>query len=135
MVHKIGTGCLSWNFVFHLTQICWMYAFSVVDWKHPFWANLVQKIKAVCLSWNLVPTLIRMFQIRLWCSLFPFWLEIPFLGKFGPKTEKCLFKLKFDIKTNWNVLDSMVTINFLFSAFLQFFWLEIPFWGKIWSNS
>ena len=23
---------------------------SVLDWKHPFWANLVKKIKIICLS-------------------------------------------------------------------------------------
>ena len=33
--------------------------FSVIDWKYPFWANLVQKIKFVNLSWNLADRLIR----------------------------------------------------------------------------
>ena len=32
--------------------------FEYVDLKHPFWANLVQKIKIASLSLNLVPKLI-----------------------------------------------------------------------------
>ena len=31
-----------------------------------------------------------------------------FLGKFGPKIQNCLFKVKFDTKTNLNVQNSMV---------------------------
>ena len=27
-----------------------LFTFSVLDWKHPFWANLVQKIKIVILT-------------------------------------------------------------------------------------
>ena len=30
-----------------------------LDWKYPFWTNLIQKIKLVSLSLNLVPRLIR----------------------------------------------------------------------------
>ena len=33
-----------------------MFTFSVLDWKQPFWANLVQKKKFVSLDWNLVLT-------------------------------------------------------------------------------
>ena len=31
-----------------------MFTFSVLDWKYPFWASLVQKIKIASFSWNLV---------------------------------------------------------------------------------
>ena len=34
--------------------------------------------------------------------------EISFLGKFGPKTPNCFFKVKFDTKTNSNMQNSMV---------------------------
>ena len=34
-----------------------VFTFSVLDRKHPFWANLVQKIKIVRLNLNLVPKL------------------------------------------------------------------------------
>ena len=30
------------------------------------------------------------------------------LGKFGPKIQNCLFKVKFDTKTNSNMQNSMV---------------------------
>ena len=36
-----------------------LFIFSVLDRKHPFWANLVQKIRIVTLSWNLLSRLIR----------------------------------------------------------------------------
>ena len=49
-----------------------VFAFAFLDVKHPFWANLVQKIKIVSLSWNLVPRLIWICRIKWWCSLFPF---------------------------------------------------------------
>ena len=68
---------LSWNLVLRLIRI-WMYnsmavfTFSVLDGKHPFWANLVQKIKIVSFSWNLVPRLIQICRVQWWCSLFVF---------------------------------------------------------------
>ena len=47
--------------------------FSVLEWKHLFRANLVQKVKSVSLSWNLVARLIRRCRIQWWCSLFLFY--------------------------------------------------------------
>ena len=49
-----------------------VFTFSVLDWKYPFWANLVQKIKIVSLSWNLRIRLIGICRIQWWCSLFLF---------------------------------------------------------------
>ena len=46
--------------------------FFCLDWKQPFWANVVQKIKIVSLSRNLVPKLIRICRIQWWYSLFLF---------------------------------------------------------------
>ena len=66
-----------------------MLTFSVFDWKHPVWANLVQKMKIVSLGWNLVSRLIRICITQWWCSLFCFRPETPFLGKFGPKKQNC----------------------------------------------
>ena len=34
-------------------------------------------------------------------------VEIPFLSKFGPKIQNCLFKLKFDTKSNSNTQNSL----------------------------
>ena len=55
-----------------------IFTFSVFDWKYPFWANLVQKVKTVSLSWNFVPTLIRISRIQYCCSLSVFDQEYPF---------------------------------------------------------
>ena len=35
-----------------------------------------------------------------------------FLGKFGPKIQNCLFKVKFDTKTNSHMQNSMVVSIF-----------------------
>ena len=48
------------------------FTFSVLEGKHPFWANLVQKIKIVSLSWNLIASLIRICRIKWHCSLVSF---------------------------------------------------------------
>ena len=74
-----------------------VFSFSVLDRKNPFWANLVQKIKIVSLSWNLVPRLIRILEFNGELHCFCFLLETPVLGKFGPKIQNCLFKLKLVI--------------------------------------
>ena len=46
--------------------------FSVFDWKYPFLAYLVQKIKFVSLGWNLVSRLIRICIIQWWSSFYSF---------------------------------------------------------------
>ena len=85
---RIKNVGLRWNLVPRLFQICriqwWCYflhfwleitfsivmlTFLILDWKHPFWVNLVHKIKIVCLSWNLVPRLIQICRTQWWCSL------------------------------------------------------------------
>ena len=60
-----------------------LFIFSIFEWKYPFRANLVQKIKIVTLSWNLVSTLTRTCRIQWWCSFFfvfdrkyPFWANL-----------------------------------------------------------
>ena len=96
--------------------------FSVLERKHPFWVNLVQKIKIVSLSWNLVPRLIRTCRIQWWCAFFGFRPETPFLGKFGSNSQNCQFKLKFGTWTNSKMQNSMVL--FTFSVLYQ----KHPFW-------
>ena len=39
-------------------------------------------------------------------------LEIPFLVKFGPKSQNCYFKLKFGTKANLNIQSLMVVFTF-----------------------
>ena len=62
-----------------------LFTYSVLDQKHPYWANLVQKKQN------------RQFKLKFgtWANsnmqyLFAFFYfrpEIPFLGKFGPKSQ------------------------------------------------
>ena len=49
-----------------------LFAFSVSDRKHSFWANLVQTIRLVSLSWNLVTGPIWICRIQWWCPIFLF---------------------------------------------------------------
>ena len=56
---------------------------------------------------------------------FRFRLQIPFLGKFGPKNQNCHFILIFGTWTNSNILNSMMVFNF--SAF---YW-NYPIWANL----
>ena len=59
---------------------------------------------------------------------FPFFRpEICFLGKFRPKNQNCLLKVKFGTQTNLNFQNSMVLFTFHYRP-------EIPFFGQIWSE-
>ena len=69
--------------------------------------------------------LIRICRIQWCCSFSCFWVEIPFLGKFGPKNQNCHFKLKFGTYTNSNMQNSMVMF-----IFLVFAW-KYPFWANL----
>ena len=89
-----------------------LFNLSLFDQKHPFWANLVQKIKLVSLSWNLVARLIWKCRIQWWFHFFHFWLELPLLGKLGPKNQNCQFKLKFGTYTNSNKQNSVALFCF-----------------------
>ena len=52
-----------------------------------------------------------------------FRLEIPFLGKFGPKNENCQFQLKFGTLSNSNMKNSMVILHIsLFERKYPFLW-------------
>ena len=66
-----------------------------LDWKFPFWANLVKKTQKG--QFKLIRYLDKFKYVEFSgaVSFFRFWLEIPFLGKFGPKNQNCQFKLKF----------------------------------------
>ena len=72
-----------------------MFTFFALDQKNPFWANLVKKIKIVNLSKNLLTFSVFDHKYLSWANLVR-------------KTHKCLFKVKFDTKTNLNMQNSMV---------------------------
>ena len=103
---KIRIFSLRWNLASKLITIC--SPFLVLDRKYLFWANLVQKIKIACLRWNLEPELIPVFWIQRWYSFSLLWTGKHISGKFGPINQNCLFKMKFGIWINSNMLNSMV---------------------------
>ena len=102
-----------------------LFSILVFDWKYPFWANLVLKIKIDTLSWNFVRTLVRTCRIQSWCYFFCFWSEIPFLGKLCPKHQNSHFKLKFGTYTNSNMQNSMVMFNFFVFDRKYRFWVNL----------
>ena len=62
---------------------------SSLDWKYPFWENLVQEIKIFSFSWNLVLSPTQIWKIQWWCSLFLYHFEWKhsFYGKFVSKNQ------------------------------------------------
>ena len=54
--------------------------------------------------------------------LFCFQLKMPFLGKFGPKTQNYQFKLKFCTQTNSNMQISIVMFTFSVFDLKYLFW-------------
>ena len=86
--------------IYGLIQICrikwWCSGFPILTRNTFFWVNLIQKINIVCLGWNLVARLIRLRRIQWWCSVFSFSTTNTIFGKFYPKTQNYLFKMKFD---------------------------------------
>ena len=99
--------------------------FSVSKQKYPFWENLVQNIKIVTLRCNLVFALVWIWRINGDVQVFCLWLEIPFLGKLGPKNQNCQFKLKFSIWTNSNMQNWMVVFTFSILDLNQPFWTNL----------
>ena len=131
LVQKVKIISWSWNLVARLIRIC------IIQWCcSPFWFlsgnDFLEQIwskksKLSLYAQILVPTLIRICRTH-WCdSLFCFWLEIPFLGKFGPKSQNSRFKLKFGTYTNSNMQNSMVMFKF-------FVLIENTLFGQIWSK-
>ena len=74
------------------TQKC---DFSVLNWKYPFWASLVETIKIVSFSWNVICWLIRICRIQWWCSPFPSSTENTLFEQICSQIQNSLFKMKF----------------------------------------
>ena len=54
---------------------------------------------------------------------FCFWLEIPFRGKFSPKSQNYQLKLKFGTYTNSNMQNSMMLFTFV--EWKRLFWANL----------
>ena len=72
-----------------------MAVFTFFAFEHHFFGNMVLNVRIISLNWNLVPRLIQICRVQRWSSLYCFQWKIPFLHKFGPKSQNCQFKLKF----------------------------------------
>ena len=77
--------------------------------------KFIQKIKIFNLIWNLAPNVIRICRIQWWCTnvfvLDGGW-PLFFFRQIGPKNWNCQIKLKFGIKTNSNMHNSVVVFPF-----------------------
>ena len=95
-----------------IIRICW------IRWQCSFvllWTGKIlfvqiwfQKITNFCSRWKLVPRVIPLAQCGGDVHLSCLGWEMHFLGKFGPKNQNCLSRIKFGIKTDLNMLNSMV---------------------------
>ena len=68
-----------------------VFTFSVLDGKHPIFANLVKNIKIVRLSLNLVHRLINNLNTKNSMVVFPFSVldQKYFFEKLGQKSQDC----------------------------------------------
>ena len=74
---------------------------SVLDWKHPFWVSLAQKMKIVSFSWNLIHSLTQIWRTQRWCSLFLFFNDIPFYGKLVSKIKIFCWSWNLECRLIW----------------------------------
>ena len=120
---KIGTYS---NFNIQNSMV--IFTFSVFDWKYPFWANLVQKIKVISLSWNLVPTLIRICRIEWWCSLFFIF------GRKYPVWDNLVQKIKI-VSLRCNLIPKLIRICWIqWCCSVVLFSNGKALLGQIWSK-
>ena len=98
LVQKIKIVSLSWNLVLRLIQICrtqlWCSLFLFYN-ENTLFRQIWSKASKFLVSaevWYL--EYFEYVEFNGGVPFFCFRLEIPFLGKFGPKTQNCQFKLK-----------------------------------------
>ena len=104
------------------------FSFSVLSQKHPFYANLVQKVKIVSLSWNFVLRLIQTCRIQWCCSL------SLFLDRKHLFWANLIQNVKI-VSSSWIMALRLIRkcrIQWFYSLFL--FWPGNTLFGRIWSN-
>ena len=131
LVQIIEIVTSSWNLVPTTIRICriqwWLTFFLFLGGNALFGQNWPKKSKLSVEAEISKLDYFEYAELNDTVHFFSFGVEIPFLGKFGPRNENCHFKLKFGTYTNLNIQNSMVM--FIFFLFVCF-WLEIPFLGK-----
>ena len=107
LAQKVKIISWSWNFVPRLIRICrihWCCSRFLFSTGNTLFGQICsKKIKIFNLRWKLILRLIPICRIQWWCSLFLFAIEMPFLGKFGPKCQNYHFNLKLVTQTNSNM--------------------------------
>ena len=102
-----------------------LFTFFLLEWKYPFWANLVQKSKILILSWNSEPTLIRTCRVQWWCSFVLFFIENTPFGQIWSKNQNYQLKLKFGTWTNSNMQNSMMQFTLFDFEWKNRFWVNL----------
>ena len=103
-----------------------MFTFFTLNWKYPFWVNLVQKNWIANFSWNLIPRLIWISSIQYWCSLFLFLVAcILFLRNLFQKIKIVWRSWKFRVENNSNMQNSMVIFIFYFLDWKYPSWVNL----------
>ena len=116
-----------------------MFIFLFWTEKYPFRPDLVPEIKIVYWRWNLASRLIRICWIWWWCLIFLFWTaNFLILGKFDPKSQNCVIKVKLGTHLNSNMLNSMLIFICLFCTGNTFWMVLLIFsvvgWIACWSK-
>ena len=99
-----------------------LFTYSVLDQKHPYWANLVQKNQNCQFKLKFGTQANSNMQYLF--AFFLFQTGSTFFGQIWSKKSNFQFKLKFGTQTNLNMQNSVVL--FVFFCFRP----ETPFFGK-----
>ena len=122
---KIKIASLSWNLIPRLIRICgtqWWCLFCLfLDWKYPFWTNLVQKVKIVSLSWNLRISSNSNMQNSM--ALFTFSVS----DRIHPSWASLVQKIKI-VSLSWNSVPRLIRI-YKIQWWCSLFYRKHPF-GK-----
>ena len=99
LVQKIKIVSLCWNLVHRIIRISkipwWCSLFSFSTGNNLFGQVWSKKLKLLVYTESWYLDQFEYAKFRDGVHFFYFQLEIPFLGKFGPKTQNCQFRLKF----------------------------------------
>ena len=98
----------------------------------PFLGEFVTKFKTNCLSEICYLYWFEYVEFNGNVHFFCFQPEIPFLGKLGPKSQNCQFKLKSVTKNNSNTQKSMMVFTYSVFYFCLFcLFRKYPFWPNL----
>ena len=98
----------------------------LLDWKYPYWACLVEKMKVVSFSWNLVLSLTHIWRVQWLCSLFLFMnRNILFVANLFQKIKIVCWSQNLETS-----LIRICRVQWLFSFYSFLDW-KYPFWVNL----